>query len=79
MNKLEQAKSIIQAFRVSLKDKKVLSDEDTAQARLAICEGCDKLRMKDDRGKPWPHCDVCGCGYRRKIAFHGSKCPLGKW
>lgn len=79
MSLLEQAGSIIGSIRASLKDGKILADKETVEARLAVCESCDKLKLKEKRGRTWFACLVCGCSYKRKVAVSGSSCPLGKW
>ena len=75
----EQAKSILSVISASIKNKTVLAKMDLIEQRVEVCRGCDKLTAKMVRGKPWLKCSVCGCGYRKKVAFHNSKCPLGKW
>jgi len=79
MSRLEQAKTIIGAISASLKNKSIITDEETAQKRLAICESCEYLTVKERRSIAYWYCAVCGCGYRKKIALSGSKCPQGKW
>lgn len=70
-----QALSILGTIRASLKDGKILADRDTVEERLRICTDCPKLRHKNGKYS----CVTCGCGFKRKIAVHGSSCPLGKW
>lgn len=47
--------------------------------RKRICEGtdteprCDEYRPSDGR------CSRCGCWRDDKVAWHSSRCPLGKW
>lgn len=79
MSLVEQAGSILGTIAAGLKDRRVLADEDTVKSRLKICEGCPKLVLKKRRGREWFACLVCGCGYKRKVSFHGSSCPLEKW
>ena len=79
MSLIEQAGSILGSIRASLKDGKILADEQTIEKRLEICESCPKLKMKVKWGKPWFGCVVCGCSYKKKVAVHGSSCPLEKW
>jgi len=75
-----QAKSMLDTLRSSLKDGRVLATNEVVETRLKVCEGCPKLKTKTyDDGRVWIGCLVCGCGYKRKVSFHGSKCPLGKW
>lgn len=75
MSLYEQAKSVLQTFRETLKNKNVLADEQTIQERMKICEGCHYLKRK--RGAF--ACAKCGCNYKRKVAFSGSSCPIGEW
>lgn len=75
MSLIEQAASILGAMRASLKDGFILATKEKIEERAAICMACPKLRVR--RGKY--ACVTCGCGFKRKIAVHGSKCPLGKW
>ena len=75
MSLIEQAGSILSTFRVSLKDCKVLAAQSEVEVRAAICMRCEKLKEK--KGKY--ACVVCGCAFKRKIAFHGSSCPIDKW
>lgn len=75
MTLIEQAGSILGAMRASLKDGRILATEEKIKERAAICMGCDKLRQKNGKFA----CVTCGCGFKRKIAIHGSTCPLGKW
>jgi len=79
MSKIEQAKSILSTIGSSLKNKKVLADTATVEQRLAVCEGCPRLSVKEKRGKTYIYCSVCGCGYKKKVAFSGSACPEGLW
>ena len=75
MSLIEQAGSILQVFRDSLKDRQVLADESVVKERLTVCEACPFLKEKRGRFA----CVKCGCGYKRKIAFHASKCPVERW
>lgn len=75
----EQARSILGAVRACLKDHKILTDQATLEKRLAVCESCPKLILREKRGMTWYACKVCGCSYKRKVAVHGSSCPLEKW
>lgn len=58
--------------------------EETAQRRLAICQGCDKI--------DGDQCSVCGCEVAFKVTLKtnpvltvfkaektDNKCPAGKW
>jgi len=75
MTLIQQAASILGAMRASLKDGRILATQETIEARAAVCEACPKLRVKNGKYA----CVTCGCGFKRKIAVHGSSCPLGKW
>jgi hypothetical protein len=70
-----QAKSILGVLRASLKNGKVLATAELVEERLGVCESCPHLKEK--RGKF--ACVKCGCGYKKKVAFHNSECPIGKW
>lgn len=70
-----QVYSILGTIRASMKDGKILADKETVEKRAAICETCPKLREKNGKFA----CVTCGCGFQKKIAIHGSSCPLGKW
>lgn len=75
MSLKEQAISVLATFKASLKNGKVLASQEEVERRASLCLGCEKLKSK--KGKY--ACVVCGCSYRRKIAFSGSNCPIGKW
>lgn len=75
MTLLEQAGSILGTIRATLKDGRLLAEEETVKARAAVCMGCDKLKSKNGKFA----CITCGCGFKRKISLQGSACPLGKW
>lgn len=47
------------------------SPEEQAR-RLEVCMGCDRHRG-DGR------CSECGCWTKRKAAWKGESCPIGKW
>jgi len=80
MSLIQQAGSILETVRSGLKDGRVLATKEVIETRLAICEACPKLKTKTyPSGKVWVGCLVCGCGYKKKVSFHGSKCPLEKW
>jgi hypothetical protein len=75
MTLIEQAASILGAIRASIVDGKLLASQDVVEKRAAICMSCEKLREKNGKYA----CVTCGCGFKRKIAVSGSKCPLDKW
>ena len=50
-----------------------LEEEQTAQARLEICEDCTHLN------KVSYQCDMCGCMMEKKTKISGASCPLSKW
>lgn len=50
-----------------------LEDEQTAKARLAICNACPEIR------KPNYQCSICGCLMKNKTKISGASCPLKKW
>ena len=50
-----------------------LEEEQTAQARLEICEDCTHLN------KVSYQCDMCGCMMKKKTKLSGASCPLSKW
>lgn len=79
MSLVEQAGSILGSIRASVKNGKILADHDVVEHRLAICESCEKLKLREKRGRTWFACLVCGCSYKRKVSISGSSCPLGKW
>jgi len=76
MTALEQAKSLLGAMRATLKEGKILASEDVVAERVAICQGCEKLRVDAYQRL---QCVVCGCGFKRKVSISGSSCPLKKW
>lgn len=72
---IEQAASLIGSLIASVKDGKLAAEVGVVEKRAAICLSCDKLKVKRGRYS----CVTCGCAFKRKIALHGSTCPLGKW
>ena len=56
------------------------SNEDAA-ARMAICEGCPRLRKKTDLRGVAGTCMECGCLMSQKVKLAGAFCPLTppKW
>lgn len=75
MSLVQQMGSLLSTFRASLKDGRILAAQEVVEARAAVCMGCDKLKVKNNKYS----CVTCGCGFKKKIAVHGSSCPLGKW
>lgn len=71
----QQAKSLLETFRASLKNASILATPEQVESRAVICRPCEKLREKRGRYS----CVVCGCSFKRKIAYSGSSCPLKKW
>lgn len=51
----------------------VLSPDDLANSRLAICQNCS---LFDDSRNT---CQSCGCFVNAKVKLQSSKCPIGKW
>lgn len=49
------------------------ASDETAMARLAICEGCPSLL------KVTHQCRECGCFMKLKTKLANAKCPLDKW
>jgi hypothetical protein len=43
-----------------------------AEARLAVCHGCDKIVSPDE-------CGVCGCIVSIKAGWAEQACPLSRW
>jgi hypothetical protein len=48
-------------------------DEDTANARMEICNGCPELI------KLTKQCKECGCFMAVKTKLNAATCPIGKW
>lgn len=54
------------------------SEKQLAEARLAICNGCDKRTHNDTFGY-W-YCAECGCPLKGKsFSKRENACPLKKW
>jgi hypothetical protein len=53
--------------------EKPRSDQETIDARLAICNTCPQLNKKLQQ------CRKCGCFMKLKTTLQQAKCPLGKW
>ena len=49
-----------------------LEEEQTAEARFAICKACPEL-IKGTQ------CNLCGCMMKAKTKIAGASCPLAKW
>jgi hypoxanthine phosphoribosyltransferase len=49
------------------------SAQDTVDARLAICRGCEHYRPSDAT------CGQCGCHVAWKAAWLDQQCPLSRW
>jgi hypothetical protein len=49
------------------------TDEETAKARMDICETCPSLL------KLTHQCKECGCFMKLKTKLIEAVCPLGKW
>jgi len=79
MTVIGQAASLLRTVGKSIKDLTVLAGEDVVKARLTICEACPKLKRKIYPNKVWMGCLICGCSHKKKVTFHGSRCPIGKW
>lgn len=56
-----------------LVDKDSYIDEQEAQARLDICNNCDRLIQLTKQ------CKECGCFMALKTKLKNTKCPLNKW
>ena len=50
-----------------------IAPPELAEARLAICRGCDRYRASDER------CAECGCNVHGKASWENERCPLLKW
>lgn len=50
-----------------------LADNVTAEARLAVCRGCELFDAAAET------CKNCGCSMPRKVRWKEQRCPLGKW
>ena len=50
-----------------------LEEEQTAQARMAICGSCPELHKQSYQ------CKICGCMMKAKTKIVGASCPLNKW
>jgi hypothetical protein len=71
----------------------ITSDPKTHEARLAICNGCDKTKdMSEDPlyffvdalgslipNAPKTLCTECACPIWVKVRIPGNTCPLNKW
>ena len=49
-----------------------LEEEQTAEARFAICKACPELLNEKQ-------CNLCGCFMKTKTKIAGASCPLAKW
>jgi len=54
-------------------EKKIISDQLSAEKRLDICNRCPHLEKKMGR------CDLCGCFVSLKVKLDFETCPAGKW
>ena len=52
----------------------VLVLAETAQARMALCLGCEHLWAPNVL-----QCKLCGCWVKAKTKLATEKCPAGKW
>ena len=75
MTLIQQAASILGTIRATVMDGRILATVEQVEMRAAVCLGCEKLVMKNDKYS----CVTCGCGFKRKISMAGAACPLGKW
>lgn len=53
--------------------KMVVTDSETRDNRLSICQDCEHLIKATDQ------CSKCGCFVKAKTWLLNSKCPLDKW
>ena len=53
--------------------KENYTEEELADARMAVCEECNSLL------KITKQCKECGCVMTLKVKLKEAKCPLGKW
>lgn len=75
----EQAANFLEALKEHAADDFVKVDQETLNARIAICESCPSLK----NGR----CVECGCGcnnkkeFFNKLSWRSSHCPLDepKW
>lgn len=50
---------------------RVLASAEVQNARLAVCNNCDKFDGED--------CLVCGCVVGAKVVLATERCPIKKW
>ena len=53
--------------------KENYTNEETAQARLDICNTCEFFFKKTNT------CKKCGCFMTAKTKLEKAECPVGKW
>lgn len=68
---LEKAAALKESTVVHMKDGIRRTTKDQKQARMDICNACDKREGNI--------CKVCGCFLTLKTTWKSSECPLGKW
>ena len=61
---------MIEKYKAAIKGEDRV-DEETYEARLAVCKGCEKLESGT--------CQGCGCYVELRALSIVSKCPYKKW
>jgi len=67
------ASSASKGVSAVVNEKKIISDQLSAEKRLDICNQCPHLEKKMGR------CDICGCFVSLKVKLDFETCPAGKW
>ena len=49
------------------------------QARLSICDSCERFRKAEILGRLFDMCAECGCFLAKKIRTPEATCPKDKW
>ena len=65
-----------------LKGSQVITTQEEAERRWAICKQCPHLLYDEtnpDTGKKDGRCTHCGCFMNVKVHYAVADCPIGKW
>jgi hypothetical protein len=72
-----QAKTLISSLAAWAKKGMKVVDEETLQARLTICHGCEFWNPQGFKGTG--RCQKCGCSTQAKLRMATASCPVNKW
>lgn len=70
-NPLTAAKAVVRVVKELVKGNPVLVSQEVSDARLKVCEGCD--RNSDGQ------CLECTCLVKLKVDWSTEFCPLNRW